>query len=480
MVFSSTVFLFLFLPIVLTGYYLIPISRLRNIFLLGCSLFFYAWGEGIYIVLMLVSIGMNYSGTLILTGYRGHARARFVLVLLICANLLLLGAFKYANFAADNVNVIFGSLHVPQLALPVIHLPIGISFFTFQAMSYVIDVYRNDAKVQYNPLDCGLYIALFPQLIAGPIVRYHDIADQLTERFHTLERFTSGVKPFTLGLGKKMLIANPMGLIADQIFALPHAELSAPLAWSGVAAYTLQIFFDFSGYSDMAIGLGRLFGFEFPINFNYPYIARSFRDFWRRWHISLSSWFRDYLYIPLGGNRLGPYRTCCNLFLVFFLCGLWHGANWNFIIWGMMHGIFMVLERGAWGRILATLWLPVRHLYVMLGVMVGWVIFRSNDLDSAISYLNAMFGLAAASVDLQPLGLYWSRYTVVVFVIGVGLCLPLYPLVEKGILMIGRKREGWIQSLLSMTNIVVIIAILLASAMELAVATHNPFIYFRF
>lgn len=311
----------MFLPVVLTGYVLIPTIRLRNLFLLAASLFFYAWGEGLYLLIMLFSIGANYLVGLLVAGSTQQRSRLLCLSAGIAINLALLGVFKYANFLVDGLNAILAPINIAPVVLAPVHLPIGISFFTFQAISYIVDVYRGHAEPRSNPLECGLYIALFPQLIAGPIVRYEHIARQITSRRHTVERLADGIVLFICGLGKKMLLANPMGEVADQIFAVPVGELPALVAWSGALAYGLQIYFDFSGYSDMAIGLGKMFGFELRINFNYPYISSSFREFWRRWHISLSTWFRDYLYIPLGGNRRGRWRTGLNLLLVFSSAG---------------------------------------------------------------------------------------------------------------------------------------------------------------
>ncbi|MGD8365986.1 MAG: MBOAT family O-acyltransferase, partial [Desulfobacterales bacterium] len=319
MLFSSIIFLFQFLPLCLLLYFLAG-KRLRNLLLLIASLVFYAWGESYYVLLMLVSILVNYLCGLMIDRYRGRQAARGFLIAAIAFNVLSISVFKYANFLVDNLNTLLSQIGAGPIELAPIHLPIGISFFTFQAMSYAVDVYRRDAPVQRNPLNIGLYIALFPQLIAGPIIRYHNIAAQLIRRRVRLDDLSYGIERFVVGLGKKVLIANQVAIIADQVFSFPYETLTPGVAWLGVLCYTLQIYFDFSGYSDMAIGLGRMFGFHFLENFNYPYISRSIREFWRRWHISLSSWFRDYLYIPLGGNHRGPLRTYLNLLIVFFLC----------------------------------------------------------------------------------------------------------------------------------------------------------------
>ena len=392
MIFASSLFLFLFLPLTLTGYFLIRPNQpyLRNLFLLLMSLIFYAWGEPVYVFLMIGSIIMNYTTGVLLHLQRQKSPRIFtekrILYICIVGNLGLLFYFKYANFFINNLNGILQNLSIPTISYSEIPLPIGISFFTFQAMSYVIDVYRKETDVQFNPINCALYVSLFPQLIAGPIVRYHDVAQQIVSRTVARSQFSSGIQRFIFGLAKKTMLANPLGEVADKIFAVPVHEVTTSMAWLGIICYTLQVYFDFSGYSDMAIGLGRLFGFEFLENFNYPYIAESMRDFWRRWHISLSTWFRDYLYIPLGGNRGSSLRTYLNLWTVFLLCGLWHGASWNFIIWGALHGASLVIERIGWHKYLDRLWRPLRHLYTLGIVMIGWVFFRSESLSHAIHY----------------------------------------------------------------------------------------------
>ncbi|MBE0586337.1 MAG: MBOAT family protein, partial [Desulfofustis sp.] len=332
MVFSSTIFLFVFLPLVLLSY-MVAGRKFRNVILLAASLLFYAWGENVFVLLMLISIALNYCfGLLIDHSQQRGWSGKIPLILALLTNLGLLGFFKYANFLIDNLNTILINLDFEPVEMQAVHLPIGISFFTFQALSYVIDLYRGQASVQKSPINVALYISLFPQLIAGPIVRYHDVAEQIVHRTTRFDDFTYGIRRFIIGLGKKVLVANVLGRTADYMFSLPADSIPAGLAWLGAVSYTLQIYYDFSGYSDMAIGLGRMFGFRFLENFNYPYAAQSIREFWRRWHISLSSWFRDYLYISLGGNRHGATRTYVNLMIVFFLCGLWHGASWTFVV----------------------------------------------------------------------------------------------------------------------------------------------------
>ncbi len=478
MVFSSAIFLFLFLPVVLLGYFLMPRS-MRNLFLLIASLFFYAWGEGFYVALMLTSVALNYIAGRLIDRFRDEHAGKIILAVTVAINLLLLGGFKYANFLVENLNMLLAAIEIPLIDLDPVHLPIGISFFTFQAMSYVIDVYRRDAEVQHNPINSALYIALFPQLIAGPIVRYHDVAKQLVSRTVTLEFFASGVGLFIVGLGKKMLIANPMGEIADKVFAIPAGELTADIAWLGVSCYTLQIYFDFSGYSDMAIGLGRMFGFNFLINFNYPYIAQSMREFWRRWHISLSRWFRDYLYVPLGGNRLGPTRTYINLLIVFVLCGFWHGASWNFLIWGLLHGAFLALERTRFGDFLKKLWRPLRHAYVLLAVMISWVFFRADDLPYALRFLAAMFGMGHGSGLNFHLSLYIDNLILLILMFGCIGSIPILPALRDRLQLVAAMYPVT-RALVSVLAVTVLLAIVVGAAMHLAAGTHNPFIYFRF
>ncbi len=390
MVFASPIFLFLFLPATLAAYFAVP-RGWRNGVLLAASLVFYAWGEAPYVVLVLGSVAFNFA----IGGAIGRAddppvRRRWLAVG-VAGNLTVLAIFKYADFAIGNVNVLAPLLAITPLAIAAIPLPLGISFFTFHAISYIVDVHKRNANAEDNLPRFALYILLFPQLIAGPIIRWRDIADQLPSRPQRMADFAWGARRFVLGLGKKVLIANTLGRTADQIFALPAAELTMPLAWLGLVCYTLQIYFDFSGYSDMAIGLMRMFGFRILENFNYPYIASSIREFWRRWHISLSNWFRDYLYIPLGGNQRGRRRAYANLVIVFLLCGLWHGASWPFVLWGAWHGIFLVLERAGFDRVLARTG-PFAHLYALLAVMGGWVLFRCETLPQALSFYAALAG----------------------------------------------------------------------------------------
>lgn len=372
MLFSSMTFVFLFLPIVCGLYWLVR-REWRNYILLGASILFYAWGEPRYLAITLLTIFINYTGAIALSHYTKHRRA--ILGLTIGANLVSLIYFKYFNFLIGNINSVVGA----NIGLLGILMPIGISFYTFQAISYVVDVYRGDVAPQRDICKLALYICLFPQLIAGPIVKYHDVDKQISNRHETFEGIAYGSRRFVIGLAKKMLIANTLGAVADRIFALPVDQFGTGIAWIGAAAYTMQLFYDFSGYSDMAIGLGSVFGFKFLENFNYPYISKSITEFWRRWHISLSTWFKEYLYIPLGGNRRGRRRTYLNLFIVFLATGVWHGAAWNFVLWGMWHGLFIIIERitGWHKRVGGWLLSAAQHIYTILIFTIGWVMFRA-------------------------------------------------------------------------------------------------------
>jgi alginate O-acetyltransferase complex protein AlgI len=476
MVFSSPIFLFLFLPLVLAVYFSLPWA-LKNAWLLVMSLIFYGWGEPWFVLVMMVSIVVNYSLGTWVDHVRGRPAAWWVMALGVTLNIGLLAVYKYANFAVDNLNVLLRWAGAAPLHLEPIALPIGISFFTFQAFSYVIDVQRRDGPVQKNVLDLALFVSLFPQLIAGPIVRYRDVAVQIVERAVTREGFVLGIERFLVGLGKKMLIANTLAVPADTIFAIPAGDLTAGLAWLGVLCYTLQIYFDFSGYSDMAIGLGHMLGFRFLENFNYPYISRSMTEFWRRWHISLSTWFRDYLYIPLGGNRVGTARLYTNLLVVFFLCGLWHGAAWTFAVWGLYHGAFLVLERLGAGRWIEAWPRPLRHAYVLLAVMTGWAIFRSPGIGPAVRFVTSMFGLGTGTGVEYHVGLYWNAELALLVAAGIVGSTPLLP-------RLARWRSGVTalpaRALVEAGRLAGLAFLLVASAMLMAAGTYNPFIYFRF
>ncbi len=483
MVFSSNIFLFCFLPLTIAVYFLLG-RRFQNLWLLAVSLVFYAWGEVTFVAVMVLSILTNYGAGLLVDRYRHSRISRCVLVVAIVINLGLLGVFKYLGFLSENLNWLLAPWLDHPIPVRHLHLPIGISFFTFQALSYVIEVYQDVVPVQRNPINIGLYISLFPQLIAGPIVRYHDVARQIVQRTVNLTDFAEGIERFVYGLGKKVLIANGSGALADTVFAIPGTELTTPLAWAGIFAYTLQIYFDFSGYSDMAIGLGKMFGFHFPENFNYPYISSSLREFWRRWHISLSTWFRDYLYIPLGGSRRGTARTYFNLVTVFFLVGLWHGASWNFVFWGLFHGFFLVLERIGGNRWLNAAWAPLRHLYAMAVVVVGWVFFRADTFTQAWQYLRVMSGLSHGNPMLHPLGMYLNLERCLILTVGAVLCAPLLPWLKGlGDRLVGTSDSGKALTLtccFASGRNVTLALILLASILSLASGSYNPFIYFRF
>ena len=493
MIFSSTVFLFVFLPVTLALYYLLS-ARYRNLLLLAASLVFYAWGEPVYVLLMIASIIFNWAIGLCMS-VMPSKRAEFsVLGVGVAINLLVLAHYKYAHFLISTFNGLFGRVIHHTFETHPIPLPIGISFFTFHAISYIVDIYRRQAQALKNPLDMGLYISMFPQLVAGPIIRYHDVADQLLHRTNTLERFASGVERFVFGLGKKILLANALGQIADQAFNTPAQSLSAATAWLGIVCYTLQIYFDFSGYSDMAIGLARMFGFELTENFNYPYISRSVREFWRRWHLSLSTWFRDYVYIPLGGNRGSSIRIRVNLFTVFFLCGLWHGASWNFAFWGVFHGTLLVLERGRLGTLIdkAPRWLS--SAYTMLMVMVGWVFFRAENFRDAIAYLRAMFGGGRGHGLTPEAYAYLGAEGLTTLAMGIVLSTPIFVSMSRdwnSRRFPDHAKEplpAWVSTIgfpdtniyLQFVRSIVVASIMVISMSSLALNTYNPFIYFRF
>ena len=476
MVFSSPIFLFIFLPLVLAGYF-VTRGRLRNLWLLGLSLVFYGWGEPRFVLVMLASIAANFGFGLWLDRRRGQPGAKALLGAAVVLNLGLLVTYKYAAFLAGNANAALTLIGASPVTVPAFALPLGISFYTFHALSYLVDVSRRAADGQREPTAMGLYIVFFPQLIAGPIIRYKDIAGQLVRRVVTREAFALGVQRFVIGLAKKMLVANTVAVPADAIFSLPTWELTVGLAWLGIVCYTLQIYFDFSGYSDMAIGLALLFGFRFPENFNYPYVARSLTEFWRRWHISLSTWFRDYVYVPLGGNRRGPTRTFLNLWIVFFLCGLWHGAAWTFVAWGLYHGSFLVLERLGAGRWLERLWAPARHAYTMLAVVVGWVFFRAESLPQAGRYLAAMAGFASGTGLEHHVGLQLNAVVALALTAGIIGSAPILP-------RLGQWREDIatinLRVAVEAGRLAGLALLLVASAMQMAAGTYNPFIYFRF
>jgi alginate O-acetyltransferase complex protein AlgI len=483
MVFSSPLFLLLFLPFVLAVYFVLPGLRLRNHWLLLASLFFYTWGETGFILLLLGSTLINFGLGKWVERSEKISRRKQVVALAVAVNVGFLAFFKYARLAVASLDSPLQYFGLSPLPVPQITLPIGISFFTFHALSYIIDIYRRKWPAARDPRDVALYIFFFPQLIAGPILRWNAIAPQLEQRRFNDAVFAEGIRRFVGGLAKKMIIANTVALPADQIFALPAAQLSLATAWFGILCYTLQIYFDFSGYSDMAVGLGKMFGFQFLENFNFPYAAQSIKDFWRRWHISLSTWFRDYLYIPLGGNRVSVIRNHLNLILVFFLCGLWHGASWTFVVWGLYHGVFLVLERTSWGDLLGRFPRPFRHGYTIVVVMLGWVLFRSDTFGSATAYWGALFG-TAHSAEAQPLARYASK--AVLWAVGLGVVFSVLPwslcraIFSRLTLPAPRPMRGVLWGVGNVAEIVLILALLFFCAMCLADGTYNPFIYFRF
>ncbi len=457
MLFSSTPFLFVFLPIVCIMYLLIKPS-LRNYWLLFASLFFYAWGEPRYLSVMLFVVLLNYVVALLFEKY--PTQKKLLLFTGVLANLGILVFFKYTNFIIENINLLL-NLNVPDFRVV---MPIGISFFIFQSMSYIVDVYRTEVKCQQDVRKLALYISLFPQLIAGPIVKYHDIEKSIDDRSVNMDDVLYGVRRFIIGLSKKVLLANSMGSVADNIYATTPNELTASVAWVGAVAYSLQIFYDFSGYSDMAIGLGRLFGFRFLENFNYPYIASSITDFWRRWHISLSSWFKQYLYIPLGGNRNGDLATTRNLLIVFLATGIWHGASWNFVVWGLWHGFFLILEK-KFKFITSNKFLG--HFYTIIVFVIGWVFFRADNLHIAFEYLQAMFGLNNPTI-MSSIEFYVNRKDVIISVFALLFCVPLN--FEK------LKQNNYLECGYNL----VLLCFLFLSIVSIAASTYNPFIYFRF
>ncbi len=466
MVFSSTIFLCVYLPLVLLGYYICP-KKGRNLFLLIVSLVFYAWGEPKYVFLMIFSILVNYIFGRLMDKHRENKkRLKLMLVLSVVIDLGLLSVFKYTDFVITNINAIFGS----SFDLLNIALPIGISFYTFQAMSYTIDVYRDDVRVQKNLIDFGMYITMFPQLIAGPIVRYADVQDQLAERSVTTADFSEGVMRFVVGLGKKVLLANQMGAVWSEIYAL-GGDVSALMAWTGAIAYTFQIYFDFSGYSDMAIGLGRMFGFKFPENFRYPYQSVSITDFWRRWHITLSTWFKEYLYIPLGGNRRGLARQALNLLIVWSLTGFWHGAGWNFVLWGLYYFVILFIEKLFLLKALDKLPKFFRHVYALLLIIIGWVIFASDDVSVLLPYLGSMFGANGAIGGMDVYTLLTKAALLIIC------CIASTELPKKLFLSAaGAMNEKAAFTLKS----VLMIALLALSMILLIGDSYNPFLYFRF
>lgn len=472
MVFSSPTFLYVFLPLFLILYFSVHSVGWRNGVLLAASLLFYAWGEPFYVLLLLFSIALNWMAGMVVRDSEGPVR-RFALAAGVGANLVILGIAKYADFAIGIVNDL---RVVDPLPLPGIALPLGISFYTFQAISYLVDVHRREVEADRSLARVALYIAMFPQLVAGPIVRYRTVAHQLRRRRSTVWRAATGTRIFVTGLAQKVLIANEMGLIADVAFAL-GPDLDASEAWLGLAAYTLQIYFDFAGYSSMAIGLGLILGFGFPRNFDLPYIAASVTEFWRRWHMSLSRWFRDYLYIPLGGNRRGALRTYANLATVFLLCGLWHGASWNFLVWGGWHGALLIAERGPFRGVLGAMPTLLRRVYLMLAVMLGWVWFRAETLPDALTYFAALGGRTGDGLFNNDFGSLFTPYTMTIFTIGAVLALVRVP--DMRLRAAAARTHSGNATVRALADVGAL-GLLALSLIALAGAVSNPFLYFRF
>ncbi len=470
MVFSGMVFLFAFLPAVLVLNFALP-RRFGNAVLFAVSLFFYAWGEPKYILLMLASIGAAYvTGLFADKDKYGAKKARIAAVIAVVWNIGLLLYFKYSDFAVVNLNNVFHS----KIPLPGLALPIGISFYSFQSLSYVIDVYRGEVKPQKNFITLGTYVALFPQLVAGPIVRYIDIERQLnTDRRFSAQKFASGAKRFAVGLAKKALLANNIYALFNEIGAAPQSDLSVAAAWLGAIAYTFQIYFDFSGYSDMAIGIGKMLGFDFLENFDYPYISDSITDFWRRWHISLSSWFRDYVYIPLGGNRRGRARQCLNIAIVWALTGFWHGANWNFLLWGVYFGAVLMIEKFLLMGVLKKLPAVIRHVYALLLIIIGWGIFAYEDTAELKANFANMFGFGGLPLWSAQTGLWVRQYLPLMVILIIGST----PLMHKAGRKLNKMSPVVYQNVLEPMSM---LFMLIMSTAYLASSAFNPFLYFRF
>lgn len=463
--------MYLFLPVCLLLYFILRSIKARNYLLLAMSLLFYAWGEPKWIILMIVTTLIDYGAGLLVDKYRGQKLAKWALAGSVVITLSFLAVFKYLGFFNQNLNQIFGA----ELPTQIFNLPIGISFYTFQAITYVVDVYRGKAQVQRSYANLLLYVALFPQLIAGPIVRYTDIAAQLENRETTLPGFSKGITRFVTGLGKKVLLANIAGQVATSLIGGDLSQASVLGAWLGIFAYTFQIYFDFSGYSDMAIGLGHMFGFTYVENFNYPYISKSITEFWRRWHISLSTFFRDYVYIPLGGNRRHQLR---NMFIVWALTGLWHGASWNFVLWGLYYFVFLAIEKLFLGQLLEKLPAVVGHVYALFIIVVGWVFFYFDDVSRLGQMLKLMFGFSGQA-GVLPTDTVLLKNHLVFFLVAIIACLPVSKLVKA--LLIRFSRRGTAQEAIAgAVGIVYDVALLFFSTAALVGASYNPFLYFRF
>lgn len=474
MLFTAPSFLFFFLPITLLLNYILQKYKSRNLILLILSLFFYIFGEGELVFLMIGSITINF----FLGKWIEKTRSKKSIIIGVAINLLILIINKYTNFLIENINLIIGVFGYSTIENVYIKLPIGISFYTFQSISYLIDVYRNNNKAQKSYVDLALYVALFPQLIAGPIVRYKDIADQLISRIQNLDKFKEGVERFIIGLAKKVIVSNSLALVADFIFESDISKVDVSTAWMGITFYALQIYFDFSGYSDMAIGLGKMLGFDFLENFNFPYVAKSIREFWRRWHISLSNWFRDYLYISLGGNRGSSKKTYINLFIVFFLTGLWHGASWNFVIWGMIHGLCIVIERLGFDKILDKLKI-IRNIYTLFVVLIAWVFFRVETFGDACNYINAMFVGTDNEIHYHYT-MFLSKEIIIILILGIIMSFDGLNLMYNYLQRVLKISNQNALSFLEVLKYVGLLIVFVYCIMSVASGSYNPFIYFRF
>lgn len=467
MVFSSLVFLFFFLPIVMLLYFVLP-TKARNIIILISGLFFYAWGEPKYIIIMVISTAIDYTAGRLIDKYDNSPKKRTAFLLVsVLMNIGLLAVFKYSSFIITSLNALL-NINIPDPQLP---LPIGISFYTFQSMSYTIDLYLRNIKVQKNFISFTSYVTLFPQIVAGPIVRYEDVAKEIDDREVNVSLVSQGIAKFLKGLAKKVLLANNIGLIWTQVKAMDYSEISTATAWLGILAFTFQIYFDFSGYSDMAVGLGKMLGFNFPKNFDHPYMSKSISEFWRRWHITLGSWFRSYVYIPLGGNRKGLARTIFNLFVVWALTGLWHGSSWNFVLWGLYFGILIALERLGWGKILEKLPSFVSTLYTFILVIFGWVLFDTNTLTDAWNFFKAMFGNTGVLFDSTSAYLFMGN--IAIFVLCIFASTDWFTRITD---KLKEKKELIYNAALPVAQLTV----LLVCTSYLVDATYNPFLYFRF
>ena len=480
MVFSTSIFIYLFLPITLIIYYLAP-KKGKNLIILLSGLLFYSWGEPIYVIVMLISTMIDYFAGLIMNHFEGRkVPRRICLIVSIVMNLGLLGIFKYSGFIAENINAIAGTqiIDINNMNffgieyLPMNMLPIGISFFTFQSMSYTIDLYLGNVKVQKNPISFAAFVTLFPQIVAGPIVRYDDVAKELDDRSITIDLIYDGIIKFIIGLSKKVLIAHSIGALWTSIKATDIANVSVVSSWLGILAFTFQIYFDFSGYSDMAIGLGKMMGFNFPKNFDYPYLSKSISEFWRRWHITLGAWFKSYVYIPLGGNRKGMARTIFNLAVTWFLTGVWHGASWNFILWGTLYGVVIILEKLFLGKMLDKIPDIFGHIYTMLLVILGWVLFDTADLPTAGAYIAKMFGFGGGAF-IDSTAMYQIATYGITFIICIIGCTNLPKLAVEAL-----KKKSAV--LVNYGGIAVMTGMFIICAAYLVDQTYNPFLYFNF